>query len=42
MELLLKRIEGEKVKAVLIEPSLYIRNSTGTEQLKYSDRRDLE
>lgn len=42
VELLLKRIEGEKVKSVLIEPSLYIRNSSGAGQLQYIDRRDLE
>lgn len=42
VELLLQKIEGKKVKHLTIEPTLYVRNSSGLVQSKYIDRRELE
>jgi len=42
VKILLQKIDGHPAKSAIIEPSLFVRNSSGAENSKYIDRRDLE
>lgn len=42
VEILLQKIDGRPGKPAIIEPSLFVRSSSGAKQSKYIDRRNLE